>query len=240
MDVHIGCSGWFYWHWRGIFYPEDVPTKLWFNHYTKTFDTVELNAPFYKWPRPATVRGWIRNAPASFRYTVKVNQQITHERRMVRTKRLVQKFYEIGEILGPQLGCFLFQFPPSYKFTAARLRSIVEQFDPRWSNVVEFRHKSWWRQAVYRAFAKHHITFCAVSAPRFVEELPPRAERVYLRLHGRSRWYRHDYTSDELAIWAQKIANSGAKEAWIYFNNDREGFAIRNALELRGLLQERL
>ena len=240
MEIHLGCSGWFYWHWKGIFYPEHEPTKRWFPHYTRTFDTVELNAPFYKWPRPATVRNWIRDAPPTFRYTVKVNQAITHERRMVRTKRLVQSFYEIGQTLGPQLGCFLFQFPPSYKFTPARLKSIVAQLDPVWRNVVEFRHKSWWRSAVYRAFAQHRITFCAVSAPRFSEALPPKAEVLYVRFHGRSAWYRHDYSTEELTLWARRIASSGAKEAWIYFNNDRDGHAIRNALELRGLLQERV
>jgi uncharacterized protein YecE (DUF72 family) len=240
MEIHLGCSGWFYWHWKGIFYPADAPTQSWFQHYTKTFGTVELNAPFYKWPRPATVRRWARDAPSNFRYTVKVNQQITHERRMVRTKRLVQAFYEIGPILGPQLGCFLFQFPPSYKYTAARLKSIVQQLDPQWRNVVEFRHQSWWRQTVYRRFAKHGITFCAVSSPGFAETMPPKVDRIYVRFHGRSQWYRHDYTTEELTGWAQRIAHSGAQEAWLYFNNDRDGFALKNALELRALLEERI
>jgi uncharacterized protein YecE (DUF72 family) len=240
MEIHLGCSGWFYWHWKGIFYPEAENTKHWFRHYTGVFQTVELNAPFYKWPTPATVRRWMREAPANFRYTVKVNREITHERRMVRTKQLVRSFYDIGKILGPQLGCFLFQFPPSYKYTAARLKSIVAQLDPQWRNVVEFRHKSWWRAGVYRAFAKSKITFCSVSAPRFPETLPPASELIYVRFHGRSRWYRHDYSTEELSSWAQRIASSPAQTAYLYFNNDREGYAIKNALELRGLLQDRL
>jgi uncharacterized protein YecE (DUF72 family) len=240
MEIHIGCSGWFYWHWRGIFYPEGVPTKHWFQHYTTQFGTVELNAPFYKWPKPATVRGWTRQAPPAFRYTVKVNGEITHERRMVRTQRLVNSFYEIAPMLGPQFGCFLFQFPPSYKYTPARLKSIVKQLDPAHRNAVEFRHRSWWRQAVYRALAKRGVMFCAVSAPRLPEELPPKSDRLYVRFHGRSRWYRHDYSTEELTTWARRIAASGAREAWIYFNNDREGFAIKNALELRALLDDLL
>jgi uncharacterized protein YecE (DUF72 family) len=239
MEIHIGCSGWFYWHWKGIFYPANEPTRRWFKHYTRTFDTVELNSPFYKWPRPATVKNWVRDAPETFRYTIKVNQAITHERRMIRTKRLVQSFYEIARMLGPQLGCLLFQFPPSYKFSTARLKRIVAQLDPAWRNAVECRHKSWWRQSVYRALSKRGITFCAVSAPRLPESLPPKAEILYVRFHGRSRWYRHDYTTDELAIWAERIADSNAKAVWIYFNNDREGCAIKNAIELRALLQKR-
>jgi uncharacterized protein YecE (DUF72 family) len=243
MEIHVGCSGWFYWHWRGLFYPQDGSTRDWFAHYARTFDTVELNAPFYKWPRPSTVRRWMTDAPAAFRYTVKVNQEITHERRMVRTQKLVTSFYEIGITLGSQLGCFLFQFPPSYRYTPARLKSIVTQLDPAWRNVVEFRHKSWWRPAVYRALAQQKITFCAVSAPRLPEDLPSvgaktrrRPEIVYVRFHGRSAWYRHDYSGEELAAWARRIVLSGAREVWIYFNNDREGFALKNAIELRHLL----
>src|ERR1700710_2844797 len=49
-QVHIGCSGWFYWHWRRGFYPADLPTNRWFEHYSQHFKTVELNAPFYSWP----------------------------------------------------------------------------------------------------------------------------------------------------------------------------------------------
>jgi uncharacterized protein YecE (DUF72 family) len=242
MEIHVGCSGWFYWHWRGVFYPQEGSTRDWFKHYTGVFDTVELNAPFYKWPRPATVKTWKRNAPANFRYTVKVNGEITHERRMVRTQRLVNAFYEIGRELGPQMGCFLFQFPPSYKYSPARLKSLVRQLDPAWRNVVEFRHKSWWRTSVYRALAKQRITFCAVSAPRLPEDLPVIGKRrdhpstLYVRFHGRTRWYRHDYSGEELMAWARRIVLSGAKDVWIYFNNDREGFAIKNAMELRHLL----
>ena len=96
----------------------------------------------------------------------------------------------------------------------------------------------WWRQPVYRALAKRGIAFCAVSPPRLPESLPPKSEILYVRFHGRSRWYRHDYTTDELALWAERIADSNAKEVWIYFNNDREGCAIKNAIELRALLQK--
>jgi uncharacterized protein YecE (DUF72 family) len=238
MRIHVGCSGWFYSHWRGIFYPrQEATTKNWFGYYANVFDTVELNAPFYRWPKPATVRRWQRDAPPGFSYSVKVNQAITHERRLVRTKKLVEEYYQTVGALGGQLGCFLFQFPPSYRYTAARLRSIVTQLDPAQRNVVEFRHRSWWLEPVYRALAERGIAFCAVSAPRLPDTIPPAQRRLYVRLSGRTRWYRHDYTREELTDWAGRIRASGAEDVWIYFNNDRDGYAIKNALMLRRMLR---
>lgn len=238
MEIHVGCSGWFYSHWRGLFYPRDEPTtKLWFGYYANVFQTVELNAPFYRWPKPATVRRWKRDAPPGFRYSVKVNQTITHERRLRRTGELVASYYEIADVLGEQMGCFLFQFPPSYHYSPSRLRSIVTQLDPARRSVVEFRHRSWWRPSVYRAFADRGLSFCAVSAPRLPEEFPPGQPLLYVRLSGRTRWYQHDYSPEELAAWAERIRSSGAREVWVYFNNDRRGFAIKNALTLRRLLR---
>lgn len=238
MRLHVGCSGWFYSHWRGIFYPPQEPTtKNWFAYYANVFDTVELNAPFYRWPKPATVKRWRREAPPNFIYTVKVNQLITHDRRMVRARKLVHAYYEIAATLGEKMGCFLFQFPPSYHYSAARLRSIVAHLDPAYRNVVEFRHRTWWRESVFERLAEHRIAFCAVSAPRLPEAFPPYQPLLYVRLSGKTRWYRHDYSRDELTTWAERIRDSGAKEAWVYFNNDREGHAIKNALVLRRMLR---
>jgi uncharacterized protein YecE (DUF72 family) len=240
MRIHVGCSGWFYSHWRGIFYPrQEVTTKNWFGYYANVFQTVELNAPFYRWPKPATVRRWKRDAPPGFIYTVKVNQLITHERRMVRTRKLVQSFYEIAATLCEKMGCFLFQFPPSYHYSASRLKSIVTQLDPLHRNVVEFRHRSWWRDSVFRALRERGIAFCVVSAPRLPETLPPNQPLLYVRFSGRTQWYRHNYSADELNTWAERIRASGAQEVWAYFNNDRQGHAVANALALRRLLREK-
>jgi uncharacterized protein YecE (DUF72 family) len=238
MRIHVGCSGWFYSHWRGIFYPRQEPTtKNWFAYYAAAFRTVELNAPFYRWPSPATVRRWKRDAPPGFIYSVKINRLITHEKRLKRTARLVHSYYEIAQTLGDKMGCFLFQFPPSHHYSLARLNAIVAQLDPAHRNAVEFRHRSWWRDSVYRKLSQHGITFCAVSAPRLPDIIPPDQRRLYVRLSGVRRWYQHDYSTAELNSWAERIRSSGAEEAWIYFNNDRQGFAIKNALTLRRLLR---
>lgn len=234
MDVHIGCSGWFYSHWRGVFYPaQEVTTKNWFAYYANVFRTVELNAPFYRWPKPATVRRWYREAPPGFVYTVKVNQRITHEKRLVGTRQLIRDYYTIADTLREKMGCFLFQFPPSFKFSPSRLKAITTQLDPAYRNVVEFRHKSWWQERTYAALRTRGITFCAVSAPRLPEDFPSGQPVAYFRLHGKAQWYRHDYSPAELDDWFARIRAGGAKEAWVYFDNDRNGHAVKNALQLR-------
>lgn len=230
--IFVGCSGWFYWHWRERFYPKGTPTSRWFEHYSKTFQTVELNAPFYSWPKVATVEGWRRQVGRrKFIYTVKVSELITHVKRFAGTARLVEDFYHVADVLGPRMGCFLFQLPPSYRYTKARLNGIVKQLDARRRNVVEFRHKSWWNETVCAAFREKGIIFCSCSGPRLPDDLVKTADEVYIRFHGTTRWYRHDYTKEELAVWSERIRASGATKVWAYFNNDRDGYAIANARE---------
>lgn len=237
---HIGCSGWFYWHWRELFYPAGTPTKDWFDHYAARFKTVELNAPFYSWPTVATVQSWRRNAARrNFVYTVKVCELITHIKRFSGTKELIRDFGYIADLLGSKMGCFLFQLPPSFHYTPARLRRIVAQLDPNRRNVVEFRHRSWWNKEVYSAFRSAGIIFCSCSGPRLPDELVKTADEIYIRFHGTKQWYRHDYSEAELAIWTERIRSSGASQVWAYFNNDRNGYSIKNAQALLRQLQKK-
>ncbi|HEV7297721.1 MAG TPA: DUF72 domain-containing protein [Tepidisphaeraceae bacterium] len=231
--VHVGCSGWYYWHWKGTFYPADLPGGKWFDHYASRFRTVELNAPFYAWPSVTNVKTWLRQAGRRrFVYTVKVSELITYEKRFVGTRTLVKDFGHIADLLGPRMGCFLFQLPPSVHYSKAMLHRILRQLDPARRNVVEFRHRSWWNETTYAAFRNAGAIFCSCSGPRLPDELVRTADDVYVRFHGTKQWYRHDYTKAELAVWADRIAASGARRVWVYFNNDRDGYAIKNAREM--------
>lgn len=235
---HVGCSGWYYWHWQDGFYPRDIPRSAWFAHYAKHFRTVELNAPFYSWPTVATVQTWLKQAGRrKFIYTIKVSELITHVKRFAGTKTLVRDFGHIADLLGPRMGCFLFQLPPSFHYTRARLDRIISQLDPARRNVVEFRHKSWWNDRVFTAFQAAGIIFCSCSGPRLPDELVKTADDVYIRFHGKKQWYRHDYGSEELAEWTRRIKTSEASQVWAYFNNDRDCHAIRNAKTLLGQLR---
>jgi uncharacterized protein YecE (DUF72 family) len=223
-QINVGCSGWFYWHWRGGFYGADMPTSNWFVHYTHHFRTVELNAPFYSWPTPATVCGWRRQAGRrKFVYSVKVSELITHVKRFIGTHTLIGDFAHIADLLGPRMGCFLFQLPPSFHFSNSRLERIITQLDSARRNVVEFRHRGWWDERVFDAFR---------SGPRLPDELVRTANEIYVRFHGVSQWYRHNYSPAELDVWAEKIRKSGARRVWAYFNNDRNGYAVKNSRAL--------
>ncbi|MBA3662316.1 MAG: DUF72 domain-containing protein [Gammaproteobacteria bacterium] len=228
--VMIGCSGWFYWHWRNQFYPSTLSTNKWFGYYRKYFDTVELNAPFYNWPSVSIVKSWLRQVGKKrFCYTIKVSELITHLKRFKSTKRMITDFNYIGDLLGDYMGCFLYQLPPSYQYTKTRLNNIIAQLEPGRRNVVEFRHKSWWNKTVYNAFKKNNIIFCSVSSPNMPDELIQTTDEVYIRFHGTSKLYLHDYTKEEMNNWVERIKIAAPKRVWAYFNNDREANAIKNA-----------
>ena len=234
---HIGCSGWFYWRWRGDFYPEALATSEWFAHYASHFKTVEINASFYSWPTEATVKTWVKQAGRKrFIYTVKVCELITHVKRFEDTEILVKDFGFIADLLGAHMGCFLYQLPPSIHYDPALLKKILSQLDHTRRNVVEFRHASWWNDEVYTAFRETGTIFCSCSGPRLPDELVKTADDIYVRFHGIKQWYRHDYSAEELRVWSKRIQESGAKRVWVYFNNDYDGYATKNAHLLSSLL----
>jgi uncharacterized protein YecE (DUF72 family) len=179
----------------------------------------EINASFYSWPTVANVRAWRRQpGKRPFVYTVKAAKSLPTLKNS--SKTLIQDFGMIADILGDLIGCFLFQLPPSYRYTKARLSSILSQLDPTRRNVVEFRHPSSWNDAVDSAFGESGTIYCSCSGPKLSDKLVRTVDGVYLRMHGPDRWYRHNYSSDELSAWRDRIIASGAKRVWVYFNND--------------------
>ena len=235
--LNIGCSGWFYWDWRGKFYPTQMATSDWFPYYRSEFATVELNAPFYAWPTVNTVKTWLKQIEATdFIYTVKASELITHVRQFDDVTGLIEDFGYIADVLGPHMGCFLFQLPPSFHYSPEKLERIVTQLDRSRRNVVELRHASWWNDDVYAAFRRHGIIFCSCSGPGLPDDLIRTADDIYVRFHGVDKWYLYDYSDAELRAWADKIQASGAKRVWVYFNNDYNINAIKNARTLAAML----
>ncbi len=238
MKYYIGCSGYFYWGWKGKFYPEDLKPNQWFKYYSNVFDTVEINSTFYHFPKASTIKKWYKDSPENFVFSVKVNKTITHLKKFKDSEDLINQFYKtVSENLKEKLGTFLFQLPPSYKYSKNNLQKIVTQLNPEFKNVVEFRHKSWWNEDVYRTLKEYNICFCSISSPKLPEDLIKTSDFGYVRFHGKERWYDYDYSDEELEKWTEKIKKANFKECFIYFNNDYNAYAPKNALTLKEMLK---
>ena len=137
--IHVGCSGWVYRHWRGIFYPDGLPQKRWFERYAEEFDTVEINASFYRLPLESTFEGWRDKAPPGFCYAVKVNRFITHMKKLLDCEEAVDEFIALARLLGDKLGPLLYQLPPSLHKNPDRLDTFLSGLP----NDLEHRFHGW-------------------------------------------------------------------------------------------------
>jgi len=169
-QIRVGCSGWVYRHWRGLFYPEGLPQKRWFKRYSEEFDTVEINASFYRLPLASTFDGWREKAPPGFRYAVKANRFITHMKKLLDCEESVDTFIALARKLEHTLGPILYQLPPSLHKDLGRLDAFLARLPRDIEQVVEFRHKSWYD-------AERHRTGRRVPAQELVRRRCPRASR---------------------------------------------------------------
>jgi uncharacterized protein YecE (DUF72 family) len=237
-NIHIGCSSFNNGYWKGIFYPGELPRSKWFDYYCEHFDTYELNAPFYKFPTLKGLQSWYRKAPDRFVYSVKAPRIITHFRKFEDCTEILEKFYGvIREGLVEKLRCVLFQLPPGFQYDAQKLELILSSLDPSFMNVIEFRHKSWWRDDVFTALTQNNIAFCSVSYPGLPDELAKTNNIRYVRLHGVPKLFYSEYASGYLQILSNAIKTENAAETYIYFNNTAGTGGIANALEMKDFLK---
>jgi uncharacterized protein YecE (DUF72 family) len=229
----IGCSGFHYKHWKGVYYPEDLPQTKWFKYYCQHFNTLELNNTFYSFPKLSSLQKWYADSPPSFVFTVKAYRGITHYNKFNNTQERVNELYQVlTNGLQEKLGPVLFQMPPNFLYSEERLQKIIENLNPAFTNVVEFRHGSWWQPTVYHQLAQHNISFCGMSHPTLPATIVQNAPDLYYRMHGNQQLYASAYSTAELQDFAQKIEETKAKQAFVYFNNDIGASAIANAKEL--------
>jgi uncharacterized protein YecE (DUF72 family) len=234
--IYIGCSGWSYQDWKNIFYPAHLSTTNHFSYYAAHFNTVEINNTFYHFPREHTIYSWMRKAPNNFKFSFKVNKEITHIKKMRQVQELLLNFYRLEDILQDNLGCFLFQFPSSFRFTKDNLAQILKQLNPCYKNVLEFRHPSWWVPDAINPIRENNIVFCTVSGFDLPEDLIITNEIAYIRFHGNPA-YMGLYTEEVLLSWIDKIKKADVKELYIYFNNTMHAHAVKNASLLKNYFE---
>jgi len=236
--ILVGTSGYSYDHWRGLFYPDKLAKSKWLEFYASRFTTVEINNSFYRLPSEGTFAGWRHATPAGFVFAVKVSRFITHIKRLKNADEAVNTFITRAEFLGEKLGALLYQLPPSMHRDDEQLASFLSTLPPGMKHVVEFRHRSWLEEEVFDILHRYNAGLCVFDMPDFTCPARATADFAYVRFHGSAGLYSSCYFDDELADWAEKLSvlASQVKEMYIYFNNDIEGFAVRNAETIRGYL----
>jgi len=236
--VRIGTSGWIYPHWQGAFYPEDCPKGKWLEYYARHFDALELNASFYRLPATETFRKWSQRTPAGFFWAVKMNRYITHIRRLKNVEEAMSRFYEAVSALDDKMGPILIQFPPTLVYENSLILNFLDLLDPARKHAIEVRHDSWIQDEFLDQLRQRNVALCiSDTAGRYPSRIAVTADFAYLRLHGSRKLYASLYTEEELRDWAEKIRGWSC-ETWIFFDNDYEGNAVRNALTLREICKE--
>jgi uncharacterized protein YecE (DUF72 family) len=237
--VRIGCSGWVYDHWRDRVYPDGLPQRRWLEHYATLFDTVEVNATFYRLPRRDTVAAWVEGTPAGFVFAVKASRYLTHVKRLRDLGRGLERFYACIEPLvsSPKLGPVLWQLPENFHRDDERLAGALGRLPPG-RHAFEFRHESWFRDDVYTLLREHGAALVVGDTPtRPFQAHELTADWTFVRFHHGSRGRRGNYSDRELEEWADHLVAWRARaDVYAYFNNDWEGFAVQNALSMRDLV----
>lgn len=235
INFRIGCSGYQYVEWKGVFYPIDLPKGNWFEFYCEHFNTIELNVTFYKFPRVESLRRWYDRAPDNFTFSVKAPRVITHFKKLQDSKRYIRDFYtSLEKGLKEKNGTVLYQFPPQFGFDEERLERIVEMLDRSFKNVVEFRNASWWNERVYTALQDNNIIFSGMSHPTLPDPVVATGQTLYYRFHGVPHLYTSLYASEDLETIVSEVAgHKHLKEAYIIFNNTIGGAALTNAKQFQ-------
>lgn len=235
---YIGCSGFYYKEWKEVFYPVHLVQSKWFNHYCDHFNTLELNATFYRFPELKTLQGWYKKSPPEFLFAVKVPRTITHIKQFKETQSLLNQFYSVlSNGLEEKLGPVLFQLPPRYSYTEERLAAIIHHLDPTYNNVVEFRNESWWRKDVMESLGKENITFCSVSYPGLNDAVVCNTAEVYYRFHGVPKLFYSMYDNNFLENKVADIKHAAINTAYLYFNNTASAAALTNAAYVQQLVK---
>jgi uncharacterized protein YecE (DUF72 family) len=237
-EYHIGTSGWHYEDWKGIFYPVDLPKSKWLEFYARHFTTVEINNSFYHLPSEKAFVNWREASPEGFVFAVKVSRFITHVKRLKNADEPLQNFLERADLLADKLGPLLYQLPPNMKRNDERLESFLSILPGQYRHVFEFRHESWFDDAVLMVLMRYNAGFCVFDMPDLTSPVVATADFAYIRFHGSGGLYSSSYSDKELTDWAKKIAELGkkVKTVYIYFNNDVAGYAISNARTLIEML----
>ena len=231
-----------YKHWRGLFYPQGLPVKRWFDFYAETFDTVEINNSFYRLPPPETFEAWRKQAPPGFCYAVKANRFLTQAKKLKDCEGPMARMMASVNALRPALGPLLFQLPPKFSVNLDRLESFLALLPPGTASVFEFREPSWYCDGVFALLDRHGAGLAVHDMPGSLSPRIAIGPVAYVRFHGTTGKYVGRYSDEALSGWSDWIVAQAreGRAVWAYFNNDIQGHAIEDAQTLRAMVRQAL
>jgi len=239
-QARVGCSGWEYKHWRGDFYPLDVPKTRWFEYYAARFDTVEINNTFYRLPEQSTFAAWAARAPSAFTFAIKASRFLTHMKKLKDPEEPLDRLFTRMRPMKKHLGPVLYQLPPGWKVDRERLEHFLQALPSGIRHVLEFRDPTWYADDVKAMMARHRVSLCLHDMRGSATARERVGPAVYVRFHGASGHYSGGYPDDRLRAWADWLNKQRVEGAdvYAYFNNDVGGHAPRDAVKLRRFLGE--
>ncbi len=239
VKYYIGICGWSYYSFKNFLYPSESKPKDWLVIYSQYFNTVEINATFYKIPTIKTFKKWYEETPKNFIFSAKAPKTITHLKKLKKVEEDYQNFLKSISPLKEKLKLILFQFPPSFKYNKELLENFLKILSSDYQHVVEIRNITFHNEEFIELLRKYKICLCfsdcAGKYPSWYEVQT--TNYLYIRMHGSKKLYVSKYEEEELKTLAEKIKSFNINSAFIYFDNTAEGYAVPNALKMKEFLE---
>ena len=237
--MYIGTSGWNYKSWRKSFYG-DTPQKQWLRFCAERFTAIEVNGTFYRLQPKSTFAKWRDETPDDFAFAIKGHRYVTHNKKLLDVEEPVLRCRDPALALGDRLVAVVWQLPAFLKKDIVRLEKFLKDLR-RWDSTrhtIEFRHKTWFDDEVAECLTRHGVAVCMSDAPDWPMWDKVTTDVVYIRLHGHTRKYASSYSKVSLTKWAARIRCwlEENRDVHVYFDNDAEAAAPRNALTLLKML----
>lgn len=232
--IYIGTSGWSYTEWKGSFYPEEMKSEDYLQHYSTVFSATEINNTFYHLPDEGRLKSWMEATPDDFIFAIKASRYITHNKKLKDPEDSTHKFFDAIKPLKDKSGPILFQLPPNWHSNPQRLEEFLKVLPKDYQYTFEFRDKDWLNDTIYEVLKKYNAALCIYDFDGFESPEVITADFVYVRLHGPEKAYQGSYHGNRLNSYADKLRQwqQQGNDVYCFFDNDQKGHAPEDAQQL--------
>lgn len=234
--IYAGTSGWAYSTWKPDFYPAKLGSAKFLSHYASRLNSVEVNYTFRSLPTRELLKGWIEATPTGFKFAVKAHYSITHIKRLRNAARLTSKFVSSLQPLrmARKLGPVLFQLPPFLKRDLVLLKEFLRRLPRHTHTTFEFRHDSWFTDAVFSALHDANVALCQAESEALETPNVRTADFSYLRLR------KDKYSTRSRKTLTQRVKDLAKQgDVYVFFKHEETPEGALHAVELRETVQSR-